>query len=179
MKPGQDIVMTGFIALEGTVRAVELEEPRLRKTLPQDLLDTAKSFREYLKASPEAAVARRHGETAMQEVREGGIFTALWNMAKEHQVGLTVWLKKIPVRQETIEVCEVLELNPYELLSGGCTLFTADNGNDLLCRFEEAGLPAAFIGKITDSNDRIILNGENCRYLNRPGADEIEKLGIK
>ena len=44
---------------------------------------------------------------------------------------------------------------------------------------EEAGIPAAFIGKITDSNDRIILNGENCRYLNRPGADEIEKLGIK
>ena len=176
MKPGQDIVVTGFIGLEGTVRAVEREEARLGKTLPQDLLDTAKSFREYLKASPEAAVARRHGEIAMQEVRNGGIFAALWNMAEEYRAGLTVYLKKIPVRQETIEICEALELNPYELLSGGCMLLAVNNSNDVIPELLDMGRPAAFIGKVTDSNDRIVLNGENVRYLNKPEPDEAEKL---
>ncbi len=176
MKPGQDIVVTGYIGLEGTVRAVFAEETKLRKTLPQDLLDTARSFREYLKASPEAAVARRHGEIAMQEVRNGGIFAALWNMAEEYRVGLTVYLKKIPVRQETIEICEALELNPYELLSGGCMLLAVDNSNDVIPGLLEAGCPAAFIGKVTDKSDRIVLNGEHIRYLNKPEPDEIEKL---
>ena len=176
MKPGQDMIVTGYIGLEGTVLAAEKLEERLRKTLPQDLLDTARSFREYLKASPEAAVARRHGEIAMQEVRNGGIFAALWQMAEQYKVGMTVYLKKIPVRQETIEICEVLEWNPYELLSGGCTIMAVDNSNDVIPELLDQGIPAAFIGKVTDSNDRVILNGENVRYLNRPEPDEIEKL---
>ncbi|MCD2493149.1 hypothetical protein LQE92_11025 [Lacrimispora sp. NSJ-141] len=176
MKPGQDIVITNYIALEGTVRAAEMEQPLLSRTLPWDLLETAKSFFEYLKDSPEAAVAGRHGETAMQEVREGGILTALWQMAERCKVGMTVHLRKIPLRQETIEICEVLDLNPYGLLSGGCMLMAADHGNDLVCELEAAGRVPAIIGKVTDSNDRIILNGGNCRYLNRPEPDEIEKL---
>lgn len=176
MRPGQDIIMTNYIALEGTARAAKEKEALLKKTLPQVLLNTAKSFMDYLKDSPEAAVARRHGEIAMQEVREGGIFAALWHMAETYKVGLTVYLKKIQVRQETIEICEVLDLNPYELLSGGCMLLAADNGNDIICELEGEGRKAAFIGKITDSNDRVILNGENCRYLNRPEPDEIRKL---
>lgn len=174
MKPGQDIVMAGYIALQGTIEAVEKEEELLRRTLPQDLLDTARGFTEYLELEKE--LSRYAGTIAMQEVKTGGIFAALWEMAKQYKVGLTVYLKKIPVRQETIEICEVLDLNPYELLSGGCILLTADNGNDLICELESKGIPAAFIGKITDSNDRIILNGENCRYLNRPEQDEITKL---
>ena len=176
MKPGQDMIVTGYIGLEGTVLAVEKLEARLKKTLPQDLLDTARSFREYLKASPEAAVARQHGEIAMQEVRNGGIFAALWELAEAYKIGMTVYLKKIPVRQETIEICEVLEWNPYELLSGGCTILVADNSNDVIPELLDQGIPAVFIGKVTDSNDRVILNGENVRYLNRPEPDEIEKL---
>ncbi|MCI8464691.1 MAG: hypothetical protein HFI63_02345 [Lachnospiraceae bacterium] len=176
MKPGQDLVIGGFIGLEGTIYAARQLEGRLRKTLPQDLLDAAKDFRNYLKRSPEAAVARRHGEIAMQEVREGGIFAALWDMAEQYQTGFTIFLRKIPVRQETIEICEALELNPYGLLSGGCALLAADNGNDLLWELEEEGICGAVIGKATDSNDRLILNGGKRRYLNRPEPDEIEKL---
>ena len=97
-------------------------------------------------------------------------------MAEAHKIGMTVYLKKIPVRQETIEICEVLEWNPYELLSGGCTILVTDNSNDVIPELLDQGIPAAFIGKVTGSNDRVILNGENVRYLNRPEPDEIEKL---
>ena len=43
-------------------------------------------------------------------------------------MGFEVDLYRIPVRQETIEVCERYELNPYRLLSSGCVLAAADNG---------------------------------------------------
>lgn len=54
----------------------------------------------------EAAVAARSGVSAMHDITEGGIFGALWEMAEASGVGLEIDLKKIPVRQETIEICE-------------------------------------------------------------------------
>ena len=115
----------------------------------------------------------------MEAVEKGGILAALWDMAERYQAGLAVYLRRIPIRQETVEICEALDLNPYELLSGGCALFAADNGNDVLFQLEEAGICGAVIGKVTGGRDRLILNGEVRSYLNRPAPDEIEKLKKK
>ena len=51
----------------------------------------------------------------MRQVGEGGIFAALYRLAKEADTGLVVDLKAMPVRQETIEICEYYKLNPYQL----------------------------------------------------------------
>lgn len=175
MRPGQDLVVGGFIGIEGTVYAAEHFETYLRKTLPKNLLETARGFREALWKKPGKVAAELNG-ISVEEVRTGGIFAALWRMAEQYGVGLSVELRQIPIRQETIEICEALELNPYEFLSGGCLLFAADNGNDVLRAVKEAGLFGAVIGKVTDGRERLILNGETCSYLNRPAPDEIEKL---
>lgn len=55
----------------------------------------------------------------MHDVSEGGVFAALWEMAEGAGVGLTIDMKKLPLRQETVEVCEFCNVNPYELRSGG------------------------------------------------------------
>jgi hydrogenase expression/formation protein HypE len=52
-------------------------------------------------------------------------------MAEASGVGLEIDLKKIPVRQETIEICEFFGINPYELISR----FYADGGS----RWQSAG----------------------------------------
>ena len=41
---------------------------------------------------------------------------------------------------------------------------------------QEQGIPAVVVGKITDSNDRLIFNGEEKRFLDKPAADEIYKF---
>lgn len=112
----------------------------------------------------------------MHFVEDGGVFAALWRISEDYKTGLTIHLKRIPVKQETIEICEIYDVNPYQLLSGGCVLYTADNGNNLVDFFESQGMKAVVIGSITDSNDRIILNGEGIRYINRPEPDEIYKF---
>ena len=173
-RPGQDIVITGHIGIGGAVQAVRERREILRQTLPEALLETAEGFGRDLERRT-LPLEQTDGMT-VREVKEGGIFTALWDLAREDGVGLTVYLKKIPVRQETIEICEVLDLNPYELLSGGCFLVTADNGNDVIFALEQQGIRGTFAGKVTDSHDKVIRNGDSCRYLNRPGRDEIWKL---
>ena len=46
---------------------------------------------------------------------EGGILAALYLLAKERKCGLRIALRSIPVRQDTIELCELYGLNPYRL----------------------------------------------------------------
>lgn len=84
-------------------------------------------------------------------------------------------LKKIPVRQETIEVCEFFGINPYQLISSGCMLMAAEDGNLLVRELEKAGIPATIIGKATAGNDRVLLNEEERRFLEPPKADELYK----
>ena len=175
-KPGQDIVMTKWAALEGSsILAKEREEELLQK-FPKYLVEEVKGYSQYLSILKEAAIAGKSNVSAMHDVSGGGIFAALWELAESAGVGLAVDLKKIPIRQETVEVCEFFGISPYELLSGGCLLMTADSGEHLVQALEADGIPGTVIGTVTDNNDRIVINEEEKRFLERPGWDEINKI---
>lgn len=174
-RPGMDILITKWIGLEGTEIIAKEKEAELLGRYPQAMLDTAKGFDQYLSVIPEAAHAVKSGVGAMHDVTEGGIFGALWEMAKASGVGLEIDLKKIPIRQETIEICEFYDLNPYELICGSM-LMAAEDGTQLLRDLNEAGIPAVIVGKATEGNDRILLSDEEKRFLEPPKADELYKV---
>ena len=52
----------------------------------------------------------------MHDITEGGVFGAFWEMASGAGVGLEVDLKKIPIRQETVEICNYFGVNPYQII---------------------------------------------------------------
>lgn len=174
--PGQDVVISKWIGLEGTAYLVKKHREKLSQRYPAWLIEEAAAFDRYLSILPEAATAMKSGVCAMHDVSEGGIFGALWELAESAGVGLTIDLKKLPLRQETVEVCECCNVNPYELLSGGCLLMTCGDGSRLVSDLEAEGIPAMMVGKVTDSNDRILINGEEIRYMDRPQRDEIYRL---
>ena len=175
-KPGQYIVMSKWIGLEGTSILAKEKEALLLTRYPSHLVEEAKAFDRFLSIVPEAATAGKSGVTAMHDVTEGGIFGALWELAESSGVGLEVDLKQISVRQETIEICEFFELNPYELISSGSLLMVTDDGLDLVRKLRQAHIPAAVIGKIRDGNDRVVINEEERRYLEPPKSDELYKV---
>jgi hydrogenase maturation factor len=114
--------------------------------------------------------------SSVHDVSSGGIFAALWEMAERAGTGLSVDLKKIPIRQETIEVCEYLEVNPYLLTSGGALLIACDNEEKIIAPLNEIGINAVAIGFLNDGNDRVIVNGDEKRFLELPQADEIHRI---
>lgn len=175
-KPGQDIVMSKWIGLEGTAILAAMKKEEMLARYPEYLIDEAVSFDKYLSIIPEAATAMKSGVCVMHDASEGGIMATLWELAESSGVGLHIDLKKLPIRQETVEVCEFCDVNPYELLSGGCLVMTTEDGNALVRALEEQNIPAVVVGKITDSNDRIIVNGEEKRYLDKPKTDEIYRF---
>ena len=174
-KPGDDIVMTKWIGLEGTALIARSSFDKLKARYPADIVDEAAGFLKYLSVIPEAATAVESGASDMQAVREGGIFGGLWELAAKNGVGLVADLCSIPVRQEAIEVCEYFDLNPYELMAGGSLLITCPNGGALVRALADCKIAAAVIGKITDGNDRIIRHEDENRFLEPVRGDEIYK----
>ena len=173
VKPGMDIVVSKWIALSGTLQLLERKKEELREHFSQPFLNQAKKLEVCLPILSEAAVAVSSGVSAMHDVSEGGIFGALWDMAEASGVGLEIDLKKIPIRQETVEICEYLGVNPYKLVSGGCLLMATEDGLGLVRELENQGIPCALIGKATHGNNRVLINEDERRFLETPQKDEI------
>ena len=175
-RPGQEIVMTKWAGLEGTAIIASAKETELSAKYSISFIDGAKKMIEYISVVPEAMVARAVGVTSMHDVTEGGIFGALWEIGAASKVGLEVDLKKILLKQETVEICEFYDLNPYLLISSGCMLMITDQANLLVESLKAVGITAAVIGRITQGNDRIIINEEERRFLEPPKSDELYKV---
>ena len=230
IRPDQDIIVTKWIGLEATTILAKEKEEELKKRFPAVLVDTAKDFDRYLSVVPESRIAVAHGVSSMHDITEGGVFGAFWEMASGAGVGLEVDLKSIPIRQETVELCEAFRLNPYLLISSGCMLMAApdgaglvreldkegihvavidrfvegkakkilicnyfgvnpyqimssgsmmiaaDDGHELVRKLEQAGIHAVVVGRTNSGNDRILRNGEDVRYLDKPQPDELYKV---
>ena len=171
--PGQDVVVSKWIGLQGTAYLAKRYREKLLARYPAYFVDEAAAFDRYQSILPEAATAMKSGVCAMRDVSEGGIFGALWELAEGAGVGLTIDMKKLPLRQETVEVCECCNVNPYLLLSGGSLLMTTEDGAALAAALAAQQIPAAVVGKVTDGNDRILVNDGEIRYLDRPQSDSI------
>ena len=169
-------MVTKWIGLEGTSIAAKEKEEVLFERFAPSFVETAKQFDKYLSVIPEAKIAKEWGASAMHDITEGGVFGALWEMGSGSGVGLDIDLKSIPIRQETVEVCEALGLNPYILMSSGSMLISTRDGHGLVQKLARAGIHAAVVGKATDGNDRILRNGEDTRYLDKPQSDELYKI---
>ncbi len=172
-RPGMDILVTKWIGLEGTSILAKEREEQLLTRFSAAFVEEAKSFARYIPVLPEAAAAVRSGVGAMHDVTEGGIFGALWEMAEASGVGLWIDLRKIPVRQETVEICEFFGISPYQLISSGSMLMALPDGGRLARELEKQGIPATVIGKATAGNDRILWNEGEKRYLEPPRTDEL------
>ncbi len=108
----------------------------------------------------DAAFAEAHREKedeAYAAVRcSRGVLAALWELGEAAATGFEIEYGAIPVRQETIELCECLGIDPYELPSSG-TVYLCSEPEDGEC----------VIGHTTDAAARVIRMKSGIRYLNR------------
>ena len=87
--------------------------------------------------------------------------------------------RKVPVRQETIEVCEVFDIDPYKFQSEGALLIGIRGGEALVQKLRNQGFMAQIIGQTNTGKDRLLYSAGNARYLDRPAEDELYKIAGK
>ncbi len=170
---GLDVVISKWVGLEGTAILARCCREQLCQRYPAYFVEEAAGFDRFLSVIPEAATAMKSGVCMMHDASQGGIFGALWELAEKAGVGLKIDLKKIPLRQETVEVCEYCNVNPYELLSGGALVMLAADGPGLAAALEAEGISAVVAGRTAEGNTKIVVNGDETRFLDRPKNDEV------
>lgn len=177
-KSDEDIVVIKYIAMAGTVIITEDRYDELRTRFSDMYLESAKSILSELSLLQVQSIlcSGKVDYSYMSALSEGGINAALWEMADIGGVGLTVQLKSIPIRQETVEVCNYFDINPYELTSSGALLVTCKDGQALIDKLYESGIEATIIGRTNSSNDKLIINEDEKRFLTVPATDGIYEI---
>lgn len=174
-KEGLEIVMTKWAGLEGTSIIANEKKEELCTRYTSDFIEGASEYIKNISIVKEAHIAKEHGAVIMHDVTEGGVFGALWEVGSALDAGIEVDLMKIPLKQETVEICEFFDINPYLLISSGSLMIVTKRANELVMKLSKEGIQATVIGRVKEGNERIAINGEERRYLEPPRADELYK----
>lgn len=171
MRPGDEIVMTKWAAVEGTSILAEDFSDRL-STLPEAMLASARSFSGQLSIVPESKIAMQSGASAMHDVTEGGVLGAAWELGYANSCAVEIDPAKIPVREETKKICALLGLDPLRLIGSGSLLIACEPGGRLCKTLNAQDIPACVIGRAI-AGETSFAGGV---LLEEPHADEIYRL---
>lgn len=124
-----------------------------------------------------AAEAVKDCSIYLQNASQTGIFGALWDLSESLDAGFSVEIDKLPLRQETIEYCEVFDKNPYLIPSDGALLVVTDTPGRAMEGLANAGIPVAMIGHLKGGNDKLLVSFDDGereeRFLDSPRGDEL------
>jgi hydrogenase maturation factor len=96
----------------------------------------------------------------MHDPTEGGLATALHELAWAADVGLQVNAEVIPVFPETQSLCNHYHLDPLGLIASGALLIVAPpaEAETIVARLGSEGITATVIGAVTDKSHGIKMH---------------------
>jgi len=181
-KPGNSIIVTKSIALEGTAILANEGEKYLIPKVGTETVDRAKVLRSQISVVAEGIAAFETGYvTAMHDPTEGGLSGGLHEICDASDVGFEIYDKAIPVDDSTKAICQALEIDPIELISSGCMIVCCrqEHVNEVVNAIHSRGVSASVIGKIVDNpTHRITITDSRSYPLPRPKTDALW-LGLK
>ena len=181
MKTGDRVFLTKGVAVEGTAIIAREFSERLKGLGMQDAdIKRCQAFLANLSIIPEAAIAARFKETsAMHDVTEGGLSTALQELSIAGRHRIRINLEAIPVFPETLKICRLLGIDPMGLIGSGSLLICcrAKASQNLMAAITSAGIEVAYIGEVLGKGQGIEAH-KNKKQVPWPHfeVDEITKL---
>ena len=159
---GDSIVVTKGVAIEGTAllardRAEDLRRAGVEESViarSAEMLDTP-----GISVIQDAQTSVQLPVHSMHDITEGGLFTALHEVAAASGLGLAVEEDSVPVLLETDAVCTALGLHPMGLLASGAMLVTLHSQYtpSLLHCLDRAGINAWEIGQMLPEEEGSVL----------------------
>jgi hydrogenase maturation factor len=181
-QPGDRLLLTKGLAIEGTALLAREREDELRGMIGEDAVNAAaRLLRDPgISVVKDAAIARSAGGVvALHDPTEGGIATAIRELASASRTGATVDLESIPILPETRLVAEALGLDPLGLLASGSLLIAVQPNAEagVILALEREGIPVSGIGRLTEELDHFTLETRNgMAPLPEFAVDEVARL---
>ncbi len=200
---GDKIVMIGLAGLMGTDLIARQKTEELSSRFARSYIERAFFDKtEYAVKNKVDKLIDLFGDDVlyMHDVSQGGIYGALWQLGVKIKHGICIEHATIPIRQETVEICNYFDINPYLLDGTGALVAVVkdkekdsqsddedrdviDENKDkssLMKRLTDMGFPVEVIGTVTKDNNKTVLLGDEkepeTRFLSPIKGDEIYKI---
>jgi hydrogenase maturation factor/FMN phosphatase YigB (HAD superfamily) len=184
MRTGDRILLTKAVAVEGTAIIAREFAPKLAALgLSAAEIRSCREFLDSISILPEAGIAAAaNGTSAMHDVTEGGIATALEELSAAGGFGLRVAADRIPVFSETRKLCRLLRIDPLGLIGSGSLLICCRPGAQarLEAKLRRVGIRVTAIGTVGLRGEGVLAfrNGRPVRWPSFE-VDEIARLFAK
>ena len=158
-QPGDAVILTKGIAIEGTsILANECGDQLARAGLDSPDIAAAADFIinpgiSVLKDAQTAVSAG--GVTAMHDPTEGGLATALQELAFASKVDIVIDKSAVNVLPICRAICDALDIDPWGLISSGALLATVqpDHQGAVVAALQGVGIDASVIGRVKPQSD--------------------------
>ena len=153
-KIGDDVLLSKGLCIEGTsIIARERGNDLRAMGVPRELIERAQNFLydPGISIIKEAQVACHAGRVhSMHDVTEGGLANGLHEIAMAAKAEVVVEKARIPVYEESRQICEAFNLDPLGVIGSGALLITAPPGetDKILDQTAQEGVPISRIGRI-------------------------------
>jgi len=192
-RAGDKLVLTKTCGIEGSYILSHEHIEKLKGKMSGDLLEEARHYDSLISVVDEGEItgnlAKASGEVnaegfklckadLMHDVTEGGVLGAAYEMAHFSDLGITVDERAIPMTDATREICSILNIDPYRLISSGSLLIATAEPDAVIEALNAKNIKATVIGEFTDKNEgykSININGYVTK-MEPPSADELYKI---
>jgi hydrogenase expression/formation protein HypE len=159
MRPGERILFTKAVAVEGTaIIAREFGSRLEERGMSEAEIEECKQMLSLISIMEEAGIAGRcKGVSAMHDVTEGGLATALEELSISGHHRIRIHTDRIPFFSQTKKVCRLLNIDPIGMIGSGSLLICCgeEDCEDLMKEIRQAGTDVTCIGKVLEEGQGI------------------------
>ena len=176
-RPGDRVLIFGNAGHFGTTMLIGRYRELLRNRFSREYLDRAVMDAADFRIKPVEDMYLIH------DTSYGGIYRTLYDIADLTGFGIRICHENISIRQDTIEICEYLKINPYMLIGVGCYAGVCHSEELDRIRTTEAFSMGLIqdAGELTEKKERIIYSDiyEMKRFLVPYTQDEIYNVKLQ
>jgi len=181
MQTGDKILFTKAVAVEGTaIIAREMADKLFSMGFSHSEVETCRRFLDRISILEEARIACRvGGVSAMHDVTEGGLATAVRELSIAGHHRLRIDMGSIPIYPQTQRISDKLDIAPLGLIGSGSLLICCHPNvtDDMLAAIQEAGIDVTCIGEVLEPGEGIeALQGLQSAQWPEFAVDELARL---
>ncbi len=180
--PGDHLLLTKGIPIEATALLSREFPERLAGILSPQEIAEAQGFlyKPGISVHLDAQIAAASGGVhAMHDPTEGGLATALWELATASQRSLRVDLSAVPIPPLSAKVCQAFGLDPLGTIASGALLLACDpqKSERILNELHQQGIAGSIIGEVAEGPANVIARCETgWEPLKKYTRDEITRV---
>ena len=158
-KPGDLVLVTKYVALEGTAVLVnDFKDELISKGIPKETIYRSRNLIKEISVVKEA-LGLADIVNSMHDPTEGGLLQGLLEIAEASGVRLRINVDRVPILPETKQVFNALGIDPLKSLSSGMLIATVPRNyiQTAIDRLNALGINCSIIGEVIKGEPSIEL----------------------